>query len=187
MFRKRHDVIPLNEREPLRVMFMINDMSVGGAEMLLDQIIRRMDRMQFRPATSRWRLSTTPRPASSRQPSTPSAGHWSADRCSPGVAAIAVGSLHRCQSRGRTSTRVSATTPTVALRSPRTSRQHRRTHRILSSVRVPEAAAGECAIMPAWSVQADPVVRVPSSGFSSDPSQPDTFGRRRRDRGLAGW
>ena len=49
MFRKRHDVIPLNEREPLRVMFMINDMSVGGAEMLLDQIIRRMDRMQFRP------------------------------------------------------------------------------------------------------------------------------------------
>jgi len=49
MFRKRRNVIPLNQREPLRVMFMINDMSVGGAEMLLDQIIRRMDRGQFAP------------------------------------------------------------------------------------------------------------------------------------------
>jgi glycosyltransferase involved in cell wall biosynthesis len=34
---------------PIRVMFLINDMTVGGAEMLLDQIIRRMDRQRFAP------------------------------------------------------------------------------------------------------------------------------------------
>jgi glycosyltransferase involved in cell wall biosynthesis len=40
---------PLEERGPLRIMFLINDMTVGGAEMLLEQLIRRLDRKRFAP------------------------------------------------------------------------------------------------------------------------------------------
>jgi glycosyltransferase involved in cell wall biosynthesis len=42
-------LLPLAQRDPLRVMFMINDMTVGGAEMLLDQLIRRLDSSRFAP------------------------------------------------------------------------------------------------------------------------------------------
>jgi len=49
MFRRRSIVLPLDQRGPLRVMFMINDMTVGGAEMLSYQIIRRLDRARFAP------------------------------------------------------------------------------------------------------------------------------------------
>ena len=42
-------LLPLAKRDPLRVMFMINDMTVGGAEMLLDQLIRRLDPSRFAP------------------------------------------------------------------------------------------------------------------------------------------
>lgn len=40
-------LLPLDERDALRVMFMINDMTVGGAEMLLDQLIRRLNPSRF--------------------------------------------------------------------------------------------------------------------------------------------
>ncbi|MEX2142275.1 MAG: glycosyltransferase [Pirellulales bacterium] len=49
MFRHAKFLQPLDERGPLRVMFLINDMSIGGAEMLLDQLIRRLDRTRFAP------------------------------------------------------------------------------------------------------------------------------------------
>jgi glycosyltransferase involved in cell wall biosynthesis len=49
MFRRPKLLLPLDERGPLRVMFLINDMSIGGAEMLLDQLIRRLDRKRFAP------------------------------------------------------------------------------------------------------------------------------------------
>lgn len=49
MFRRPSSLLPLDERGPLRVMFLINDMTIGGAEMLLDQLVRRMDRTHFDP------------------------------------------------------------------------------------------------------------------------------------------
>lgn len=41
--------MPLEDRCPLRVLFVITNMPVGGAETLLCQIIRRMDRERFSP------------------------------------------------------------------------------------------------------------------------------------------
>ncbi len=49
MFRGQTRWPSLHERGPLRVLFLINDMSVGGAEMLLDQLIRRIDRTRIAP------------------------------------------------------------------------------------------------------------------------------------------
>ncbi len=43
--------MPIADRGPLRVMFVITSMPVGGAETLLTEIIRRMDRKQLRPGT----------------------------------------------------------------------------------------------------------------------------------------
>jgi len=45
--RKRHP--PLGDRGPLRVMFVITSMPVGGAERLLVEIIRRLDRRIIQP------------------------------------------------------------------------------------------------------------------------------------------
>jgi glycosyltransferase involved in cell wall biosynthesis len=47
MFR-RH-LMPLEDRGPLRVMFVITSMPVGGAETLLVQLLRRLDRERFLP------------------------------------------------------------------------------------------------------------------------------------------
>jgi glycosyltransferase involved in cell wall biosynthesis len=49
MFLQYSNLSPSADRDPLRVMFMINDMTVGGAEMLLDQLIRRLDPSRFAP------------------------------------------------------------------------------------------------------------------------------------------
>ena len=49
MFRHRRELIPLDDRGPLRVMFVITSMPVGGAETLLTELIRRMDRGRFLP------------------------------------------------------------------------------------------------------------------------------------------
>jgi glycosyltransferase involved in cell wall biosynthesis len=49
MFPRHPRLLPLDQRGPLRVLFLINDMSVGGAEMLLDQLLRRMDRTRIAP------------------------------------------------------------------------------------------------------------------------------------------
>lgn len=48
MFRRRK-LQPLADRGPLRVMFVITSMPVGGAETLLVNLVRRMDRSQFEP------------------------------------------------------------------------------------------------------------------------------------------
>ncbi len=54
---KRRSMLPLQKREPLRVMFLINDMTVGGAEMLLFNLIRRLDRQRFAPELGcMWKL-----------------------------------------------------------------------------------------------------------------------------------
>jgi glycosyltransferase involved in cell wall biosynthesis len=47
--RNQRAFLPLRERDPLRVMFLINDMTVGGAEMLLFNLIQRLDRRRFAP------------------------------------------------------------------------------------------------------------------------------------------
>lgn len=44
-----HRLKPIAERGPLRVMFVITNMAVGGAETLLVEIVRRMDRRRFAP------------------------------------------------------------------------------------------------------------------------------------------
>ena len=49
MFRSRRTLIPLADRGPLRVMFVITSMPVGGAETLLVELIRRLDRERFLP------------------------------------------------------------------------------------------------------------------------------------------
>lgn len=49
MFRRRQDLVPLEDRGPLRVMFVITYMPVGGAETLLVDLIRRLDRSRFAP------------------------------------------------------------------------------------------------------------------------------------------
>jgi glycosyltransferase involved in cell wall biosynthesis len=48
MFHHRK-LMPLADRGPLRVMFVITSMPVGGAETLLVELIRRMDRERFLP------------------------------------------------------------------------------------------------------------------------------------------
>lgn len=48
MFRRpQQKLIPLDDRGPLRVMFMVTSMPVGGAETLLVNLVRRMDRERF--------------------------------------------------------------------------------------------------------------------------------------------
>lgn len=50
MFRHRRKApIPLADRGPLRVMFLVTSMPVGGAETLLVNLIRRLDRERFVP------------------------------------------------------------------------------------------------------------------------------------------
>jgi glycosyltransferase involved in cell wall biosynthesis len=49
MFLRRRELTPLADRGPLRVMFVITSMPVGGAETLLVELVRRMDRGRFQP------------------------------------------------------------------------------------------------------------------------------------------
>ena len=44
----RRKLLPLEDRGPLNVMFLLSSMPVGGAETLLVNLLRRMSR-QFRP------------------------------------------------------------------------------------------------------------------------------------------
>lgn len=47
--RRTRQLIPLDDRGPLRVMFMVTSMPVGGAETLLVNLVRRLDRDRFAP------------------------------------------------------------------------------------------------------------------------------------------
>jgi glycosyltransferase involved in cell wall biosynthesis len=49
MFLRRRKLKPLVDRGPLRVMFVITSMPVGGMEVLLVELIRRLDRERFLP------------------------------------------------------------------------------------------------------------------------------------------
>jgi len=49
MFFRRRKLQALEERGPLKVMFVITSMPVGGAETLLVNLVRRMDRTRFEP------------------------------------------------------------------------------------------------------------------------------------------
>jgi glycosyltransferase involved in cell wall biosynthesis len=49
MFSSRRELPPLADRGPLRVMFVITSMPVGGAETALVELVRRLDRERFRP------------------------------------------------------------------------------------------------------------------------------------------
>ncbi len=49
MFRRHQNLIPLSDRGPLRVMFVLTSMPVGGAETLLVELVRRIDRTRFAP------------------------------------------------------------------------------------------------------------------------------------------
>ncbi|MBN2022267.1 MAG: glycosyltransferase [Pirellulales bacterium] len=49
MFRRSRLLVPLEDRGPLRVVFVITCMPVGGAETLLVELLRRMDRQRFAP------------------------------------------------------------------------------------------------------------------------------------------
>ena len=49
MFSRRKPLADLHDRGPLRVMFVITSMPVGGAETLLVELIRRLDRSRFLP------------------------------------------------------------------------------------------------------------------------------------------
>lgn len=49
MLLKRRKLVPPEDRGPLRVMFVITCMPVGGAETLLVELIRRLDRTRFAP------------------------------------------------------------------------------------------------------------------------------------------
>jgi glycosyltransferase involved in cell wall biosynthesis len=49
VFPRRRKLTPLADRGPLRVMFVITSMPVGGAETLLTELVRRMDRGRFSP------------------------------------------------------------------------------------------------------------------------------------------
>lgn len=49
MFSRRKNLITPDDRGPLRVMFVITSMPVGGAETLLVELIRRLDRGRFLP------------------------------------------------------------------------------------------------------------------------------------------
>jgi glycosyltransferase involved in cell wall biosynthesis len=46
---RRRKLLPLADRDPLRVMFVITSMPVGGAETLLVELVRRLDRGRFQP------------------------------------------------------------------------------------------------------------------------------------------
>ena len=46
---RSHNLKPRNERGPLRTMFVITNMPVGGAETLLVNLVRRLDRDRFAP------------------------------------------------------------------------------------------------------------------------------------------
>jgi glycosyltransferase involved in cell wall biosynthesis len=46
----RKNLIPIDDRGPLRVMFLITSMPVGGAETLLVSLVRHMDRQRFLPS-----------------------------------------------------------------------------------------------------------------------------------------
>ena len=46
---RRLPLVPLEDRGPLRVMFVLTSMPVGGAETLLAELIRRMNRARFLP------------------------------------------------------------------------------------------------------------------------------------------
>ena len=48
-FRRRRHLAPLEDRGPLKVMFVITSMPVGGAETLLVNLVRGMDRERFQP------------------------------------------------------------------------------------------------------------------------------------------
>lgn len=49
MFHHRPTLVPRTDRDPLRAMFLINDMTVGGAEMLLFTLIQRLHRRRIEP------------------------------------------------------------------------------------------------------------------------------------------
>jgi glycosyltransferase involved in cell wall biosynthesis len=49
VFPRRRKLTPIADRGPLRVMFVITCMPVGGAETLLTELVRRMDRERFSP------------------------------------------------------------------------------------------------------------------------------------------
>ena len=49
MFSSRRLLMPLADRGPLRVMFVITSMPVGGAETALVELVRRLDRERFQP------------------------------------------------------------------------------------------------------------------------------------------
>lgn len=49
LFDRRRNLMPLDDRGPLRVMFVITSMPVGGAETLLVELVRRLDRERFLP------------------------------------------------------------------------------------------------------------------------------------------
>ncbi len=49
MHLTRSKLTPLADRGPLRVLFVLTSMPVGGAETLLVNLIRRLDRGQFLP------------------------------------------------------------------------------------------------------------------------------------------
>jgi glycosyltransferase involved in cell wall biosynthesis len=49
VFPRRRKLTPIADRGPLRVMFVITSMPVGGAETLLTELVRRIDRERFSP------------------------------------------------------------------------------------------------------------------------------------------
>jgi len=49
LLRRRRTLTPLDDRGPLRVMFVITSMPVGGMESLLVELVRRLDRDRFLP------------------------------------------------------------------------------------------------------------------------------------------
>jgi glycosyltransferase involved in cell wall biosynthesis len=49
MFIKRRKLVPLADRGPLRIMFVLTSMPIGGAETLLVELVRRLDRDRFTP------------------------------------------------------------------------------------------------------------------------------------------
>ena len=49
MFHHRRRLISLEDRGPLRVMFVLTSMPVGGAETLLAELVRRLDHWRFLP------------------------------------------------------------------------------------------------------------------------------------------
>ncbi len=47
--KRKRQLLPLEDRGPLRVMFLLSSMPVGGAETLLVNLTRRLDKSQFTP------------------------------------------------------------------------------------------------------------------------------------------